>query len=83
MSDHKLELVPLTQDQPNTVTRAFAGPVRTATQLVPAFVITEFADAFIYDFDEKQYAAMAAAILLGTSLIQNVIEQARGRGFLK
>ena len=83
MSKHRLELVPPIQDQPNTVTRALAGPVRTATQLVPAFVITEFIDAFAYDFDEKQYAAMAALLLLGTSLIQNVIEQARGRGFLK
>ena len=83
MSQHRLDVLPATQDQPNTVTRAIAGPVRTATQLVPAFVITEFIDAFAYDFDEKQYAAMAALLLLGTSFVQNIIEQVRGRGFLK
>jgi len=74
---------PSVTDQPNTVTRAISGPVRTVTQLVPAFVFTEFIDAFLYNFDEKQYAAMAALLLLLTSFGQNLFEQIRGKTFLK
>lgn len=74
---------PLVIDQPNTVTRAISGPVRTATQLIPAFVITEFVDAFFYDFDEKQYAATAAFLLMCTSFGQNLFEQLKGKAFLK
>lgn len=62
--------------------RAVAGPVRTAVQLVPSAVITEVVDVFIYDFDERQYAAFAALLLLGFSWIQNFIESRKGVSFL-
>lgn len=60
-----------------------ANPTRTAVQLVPAAVITEFVDAFIYDMNEKQYAALMGLLLLVFSVLQNVFEEYKGRAFLK
>lgn len=73
----------MVNEDDETVSRAVSGPVRTAAQLVPAAVITEFLDAFVYDFDEKQYAALVAILLLGTSFVQNLIEARRNKAFLK
>lgn len=59
-----------------------ANPIRTATQLVPAAVITELIDAFITNLNEQQYAALLAGLLLVTSVIQNLLEQRSGIKFL-
>lgn len=60
-----------------------ANPVRTAVQVVPAAALTEFVDAFIFDMSEKQYMALAGVLLLVFSWGQNVIEEVRGKAFLK
>lgn len=77
----------LVNDIPNETTgkfsRAAANPLRTAAQLVPATVIVEFVDAFGADFTGRQYAAAVGALLLVTSLVQNLYEQAKGKAFLK
>lgn len=62
--------------------RSVAGPVRTAVQFVPAYVITEFIDAFFYDFNEKQYAALAGVLLVGFSWAQNFVESRKGISFM-
>ena len=63
--------------------RSIANPVRTVVQLVPAYVLTEFVDSFINDLSEKQYAALVGVLLLATSLIQNLIEQYKGKALLR
>lgn len=60
-----------------------SNPTRTALQLVPASVLTEFVDAFLYDFSEKQYAASIGVLLLATSFIQNAIEYKKGKALFK
>lgn len=60
-----------------------AGPVRTAVQMAPAVVVTEFIDAFFYDFDERQYTVFAAALTLVFSFGQNLFEELKGRAFMK
>lgn len=66
-----------------TVSQVVARPVRTGVQLIPAAVLTEFYDSFIHDLSEKQYAALLSLLLLLTSLIQTLIENKVGRGFLR
>ena len=63
--------------------RAVAGPVRTAVQLLPSAVFTEVIDAFLYDLSERQYAALAALLLLLFSWGQNFVEQRKGVSFLR
>lgn len=63
--------------------REVAGPVRTAVQLLPSAVITEIIDVFIYDLDERQYAALGAALLLVISWGQNFVETKKGQFFLR
>ena len=60
-----------------------ANPIRTAVQLAPAAVITEFVDAFIHDMNDKQYAALAGMLLLVFSYGQNLVEEIKGRALLK
>lgn len=67
----------------NSVSNAVANPVRTATQGVPAFVITEAVDAFLIDLSDKQYAALAGLLLLVFSWLQALVELKMGRAFLK
>lgn len=59
--------------------QSIVRPVRTAVQLAPAAVITEFADAFIYDMNDKQYAALAGVLLLVFSYSQNLYEELKNR----
>lgn len=65
------------------VSRAVAGPVRTAVQLVPSAIITEFVDAFFFNFDERQYTAFAGMLLLLFSWGQNLYESKSGKSFLR
>lgn len=66
-----------------TVSQVVARPVRTGVQLIPAAVITEFIDSFFYNLSDKQYAALLSLLLLLTSLIQTLIENRVGKGFLR
>lgn len=69
------------RDEP--VKRAVAGPVRTATQMVPSVVITEFVDAFLWDVSERQYLALSGLLLLLFSWGQNYYEGRKGVAFLR
>jgi len=65
------------------VSDVVARPVRTATQAAPAWIITEFIDAWIYDMDERQFGVL---VLLLTMLIggaQVAIENHFGKAFLR
>lgn len=66
-----------------TSNTAISGPVRTATQAVPAAVIVEFIDAFAYDFSEKQYVAAVGLLLLVISFVQNLVEMTKGSALFK
>lgn len=65
------------------VSRSIAGPVRTAVQLVPSAVLTEFIDAFLIDLSERQYLALSGLLLLVFSWGQNLYEQKTGVSFLR
>lgn len=65
------------------ISQQVARPVRTAAQLVPSAIITEFVDAFIHNLDDKQYAALGALLLLIFSFIQAHFEDVAGIGFLR
>jgi hypothetical protein len=62
---------------------SIANPARTAVQLVPSVIITEFVDAFVYDLSDKQYGALAGLLLLGFSYAQNLVEEIKGRALFK
>ena len=62
---------------------SLVNPVRTGVQAVPAMVITEAVDAFLYDMSDRQYLALAALLLLVFSWIQALVELKMGRAFLK
>ena len=66
-----------------TVNEAVARPVRTAVQMTPSAVITEFVDAFFYDMGDRQYVALFALLTLLFGFIQNVVENRSGKGFLR
>lgn len=66
-----------------TLSTTIANPIRTGVQLVPAVVLTEFIDSFLFDFSEKQYAASVSMLLLLTAFIQNGLENLKGKGFLR
>lgn len=74
-------------DNPNDttgkLTRAAANPIRTATQLVPAIALVEVIDAFGGDFTTRQYSALVAVGLILTSFVQNLVEQTKGKAWLK
>ena len=67
----------------SSISRAIANPVRTAVQMAPSVVVTEFIDAFVTNLNEQQYAALAAALLLVFGFAQNLFEQFKGKAFLK
>jgi hypothetical protein len=65
------------------VSEAFARPARTAIQATPAWIITEFVDAWFYDMNDRQFGVL---VLLLTTLFawgQAAIENAKGAGFLR
>jgi hypothetical protein len=65
------------------VNEAVARPVRGLVQMVPAGVVTEFVDAFIHDLSEQQYAALFGLLTLVFGLVQVLIENYAGKGFLR
>lgn len=66
-----------------TVSEVVARPVRSAVQMAPAAVITEFIDAFWFDMADKQYTALFALLTLLFAWGQTAYENYRGVGFLR
>lgn len=60
-----------------------SNPLRTGVQIGSAGLIVEFIDAFLYNMDDRQYAALIAVLGLVFSIIQNLYEQRKGVYFLK
>ena len=60
-----------------------ARPVRTGGQLIASGVVTEFTDAFIYDMNEKQYAALLGMLTLVFGFIQVTVENWKGKAILR
>lgn len=58
-----------------------ARPVRTAAQLTVAAAVTEATDAFLFDMDERQYAAALALLTILFGFIQNLIELLSSKGW--
>lgn len=67
----------------NKISQAVARPVRTATQLVPAIVIVDVVDVFVFDFDDRQYAAAAAFLTMVFGWATVLIEDWKGKAFLR
>lgn len=65
------------------VQRSVSGPVRTAVQMVPSAILTEFIDAWLFDMTERQYVALSGLLLLVVSWAQNYFEQKKGIFFLR
>lgn len=70
-------------DTSTTVSEAVARPVRTAVQMAPSAVATELIDIFVFDMDERGYMAVFAALTLVFGWIQTLVENSRGKGFLR
>lgn len=60
-----------------------ARPVRTGGQVIVAGAITEFGDAFIYDMNEKQYAALLGLLVIVVGWIQVLVENWKGVALLR
>lgn len=65
----------------STVSETVARPVRTAIQMAPAYVFTDFVDAFIHNLSDKQYGALFGVLTIALAWGQTAIEDARGRGW--
>lgn len=70
-------------DTNKKVSEAVARPVRTAVQAAPAWVITEFVDAWLFDMDERQFGVLVLLLTMLFAWIQAAIENAKGVGFLR
>lgn len=62
------------------VSEAIARPARTAIQVVPSAAITEFWDAFVYDMNDRQYAALVVLLTLIFGYAQAAYENHKGKG---
>lgn len=60
-----------------------ARAFRTATQGGTAWVLTEFADAWLYDMTERQFGALVALLTLLLAWGQALVENHYGKGFLR
>lgn len=65
------------------VSEALARPTRTLVQAAPAGALTEFTDVFIYDMNDRQYAALVVVLTLLFGWGQVLVENAKGVGFLR
>ena len=63
------------------VSEGVARPARTAIQMTPAAIVTELVDIFVYNMDERGYLAVFAALTLLFGVIQNLAENASGKGW--
>lgn len=65
------------------VSQSVARPVRTGTQLGAAEVIVQVVEAFFVDLNEAQHVALLAALTLATGILQVMVENGLGKGFLR
>lgn len=63
------------------VSDAVARPVRTGIQMAPAAVVTELVDVFVYNMDERGYAAVFAGLTLLFSWLQTLAENRKGKAW--
>lgn len=71
-------------DGKTTVSTAIAAPIRTVVQGTPAWAITEFLDSFgIVHMDERQFGVTVLLLTAVIAALQNLVENAQGRGFLR
>lgn len=67
----------------STVSEVVARPVRTGPQAVVAFAVVEFWDSFIQDLSEKQYGAAVGLLVILLAGLQALVENWRGKAFLR
>ena len=67
----------------STVPLSVANATRTAVQAGPAWVVTEFTDAWIYDMNDRQFGALVALLLLIFAFIQPLVENYFGRALMR
>lgn len=60
-----------------------ANATRTGIQAVPAVVVVEFVDAWIYDMSNTQAATLTALLMLLFAFIQPLVENYLGRGLMR
>lgn len=65
-------------NQPARISEAKARAARTVVQMTPAAVIVELVDSTFWDMDERQYAAIFAALTLVFAWVQVLIENKTG-----
>jgi hypothetical protein len=61
-----------------TVSNQTARAARTGIQAGPAWVLTEFIDAFLYDLSDRQFGALVALLLIVLSYVQVILENHAG-----
>lgn len=66
-------------DQPEAINR----PARTAVQAAPAWMVTEFVDAWLYDMSDRQFGALVALLTFLFAYGQVIIENKVGKGLLR
>lgn len=71
---------PFTQSH---VMDAIARPARTAMQATPAWIITEFVDAWFYDMNDRQFSVTVLALTMVFSSLHALIEDRVGKGILR
>lgn len=65
----------------STVSEVVARPARTAIQSGPGWVIIEVIEAYdLYDFTDRQYGVTLLILTVLASVIQNAVENHRGKG---
>lgn len=65
------------------VSETTARTIRTAPQGGLAWALTEGVDAFIYNFDDRQYGIAVVLLTMLVVFIQNAIENGIGKAFLR
>lgn len=66
-----------------TVSDKVARPIRTAGQLVPAVVVADVIDAFVYDVSDRQYGVLIAALTILFGFLQTAYEDYKGKAFMR
>ena len=65
------------------VSWSIAGPTRTLLQAGPSYAIIEFLDAFLWDMNDRQYAAAVVLLTMLIGFVQAAIENSTGKALLR
>lgn len=66
-----------------TVSWAVAGPTRTLIQAGPSYAIVEGIDAFLYNMNDRQYAALVVLLTMLLGFVQASVENGIGKAILR